>query len=42
MRISTTLPDGPHERVIEYVSPFATASREDDYRIAWGFFSDGT
>ena len=36
--LDDTLPDGPHERVIEYVAPFATASREDDYRIAWNFF----
>lgn len=36
--LDDTLPDGPHERVIEYVAPFATASREDDYRIAWDFF----
>jgi hypothetical protein len=34
-----TLPDGPHERVIEYVAPFATASREADYRIAWDYFA---
>ena len=33
-----TLPDGPHERVIEYVAPFALADRESDYRIAWEFF----
>ena len=37
--LDDTLPDGPYERVIEYVSPFATASREDDYRIAWDFFT---
>lgn len=37
--LDDTLPDGPHERVIEYVAPFATASREDDYRIAWDFFA---
>ena len=34
-----TLPDGPHQRVIEYVAPFATASREEDYSIARGFFA---
>jgi hypothetical protein len=39
--LDDTLPDGPHERVIEYVAPFATASREDDYRIAWEFFAGG-
>jgi len=37
--LDDTLPDGPHERVIEYVAPFATASREDDYCIAWDFFA---
>jgi hypothetical protein len=37
--LDDTLPDGPHQRVIEYVAPFATASREDDYRTAWDFFS---
>jgi hypothetical protein len=36
--LDDTLSDGPHERVIEYVSPFATASREDDYRSAWAYF----
>ena len=39
--LDDTLPEGPHERVIEYVAPFATASREDDYRIAWAFFEQG-
>jgi len=39
--LDDTLPDGPHERVIEYLAPFATASREDDYRIAWDFFARG-
>jgi len=36
--LDDTLPEGPHERIIEYVAPFATASREEDYRIAWAFF----
>ena len=36
--LDDTLPDGPHERVIEYVAPFALADRESDYRIAWEFF----
>lgn len=36
--LDDTLPDGPHERVIEYVAPFALADREADYRIAWAFF----
>lgn len=39
--LDDTIPDGPHQRVIEYVAPFATASREDDYRIAWTFFEQG-
>ena len=33
-----TLPNGPHQKTRRYVAPFATASREDDYRIAWDFF----
>ena len=37
--LDDTLPDGPHERVIEYVAPFGRADRETDYRIAWEFFS---
>ena len=36
--LDDTLPDGPHQRVIEYVAPFALADRETDYRIAWDFF----
>ena len=34
-----TQPGGP--RIVErrFVSPFARASREDDYRLAWDFFS---
>lgn len=41
MSVGATLPDGPHERVIEYVAPFATTSREDGYRVAWAFFEGG-
>jgi hypothetical protein len=33
-----TLPDGPHERTIEYVAPFFCPDREEDYRVAWAFF----
>lgn len=33
-----TLPGGPHQKVRRYVAPFALASREEDYRIAWEFF----
>lgn len=34
-----TLPGGPHEKVRIWTAPFALASREDDYRTAWAFFS---
>ena len=34
-----TLPGGPHQRECRWVSPFATADREADYRIAWAFFA---
>jgi hypothetical protein len=33
-----TLPNGPIERIIEYVAPFATADREQDYAVAWAEF----
>jgi hypothetical protein len=33
-----TMPGGPIERVIEYVAPFTTADREQDYRVAWAEF----
>jgi hypothetical protein len=33
-----TLPNGPHQKTRRYVAPFATSSREDDYRTAWAFF----
>lgn len=36
--LDDTLPDGPHDRVIEYIAPFALADRETDYRIAWAEF----
>lgn len=37
-----TLPGGP--RIVErrYVAPFARASREEDYRIAWAVFAEST
>jgi len=38
-RQDDTLPDGPHTITRRYVSPFATANREADYRIAWPFFA---
>jgi hypothetical protein len=33
-----TLPTGPYLKERRWVAPFARASREDDYRIAWAFF----
>jgi len=33
-----TLPTGPFDQERRYTAPFARASREDDYRIAWAFF----
>ena len=33
-----TLPGGPREVQRHYTAPFARASREDDYRVAWAFF----
>lgn len=33
-----TLPDGPHERTIEYLAPFDRCDREQDYETAWAFF----
>ena len=32
-----TLPTGPYLKERRWVAPFARASREDDYRIAWAF-----
>jgi hypothetical protein len=37
--IDDTQPGGPQTRTRTYTAPFALASREDDYRIAWDFFS---
>jgi hypothetical protein len=36
--LDDTLPNGPVERIIEYVAPFATADREHDYAVAWAEF----
>jgi hypothetical protein len=33
-----TLPTGPFQQERRFIAPFALASREDDYRIAWAFF----
>jgi hypothetical protein len=35
-----TLPGGPRQVTRTFVAPFARANREEDYRIAWTFFSD--
>lgn len=37
--IDDTLPGGPTERTRTYTAPFALASREDDYKLAWAFFA---
>ncbi len=34
-----TLPGGPVRRTIEYQAPFVRPDREEDYRVAWAFFS---
>jgi hypothetical protein len=36
--IDDTQPGGPRTRTRTYTAPFALASREEDYRIAWAFF----
>lgn len=35
-----TMPDGPVERIIEYVAPFDRCDREKDYETAWKFFEE--
>lgn len=35
-----TLPDGPRDRVIEYLAPFDSCDREADYATAWKFFDE--
>ena len=37
-----THPGGPKTRTVNYTAPFALASREVDYRIAWAFFENQT
>ncbi|NMQ26325.1 class I SAM-dependent DNA methyltransferase [Candidatus Accumulibacter phosphatis] len=37
--IDDTQPGGPQTRTRSYTAPFALASREADYRIAWDFFA---
>ncbi len=34
-----TLPDGPHERTLEYIAPFDKCDREDDYKVVWAEFN---
>ena len=36
--IDDTQPGGPQTRTRTYTAPFALASREADYRIAWDYF----
>lgn len=38
--LDDTLPGGPTERTITYTAPFFKPNREEDYRIAWDFFSN--
>lgn len=38
--IDDTLPGGPRTVERNYTAPFARANREEDYRIAWAFFSE--
>jgi len=33
-----TMPNGPHERTIEYHAPFDKCNREDDYNTVWAEF----
>ena len=37
-----TWPGGPRQVTRTFKAPFARASREDDYRTAWEFFSENT
>jgi hypothetical protein len=37
-----TLPGGPRQVTRTFKAPFARASREDDYRVAWAFFYQET
>ena len=40
--VDDTLPGGPRTVERRYVAPFALASREDDYRLAWAHFAAAT
>ena len=35
-----TQPDGPVERIIEYMAPFDRCDREEDYETSWKFFRE--
>lgn len=37
-QIDGTLYNGPRQKARSYIAPFATASREGEYRITWAFF----
>ena len=37
--LDDTLPGGPRQVTRTFKAPFARASREDDYRVAWAFFA---
>jgi hypothetical protein len=37
-----TLPTGTYSNERRWVAPFARASREEDYRLAWVFFAAQT
>jgi hypothetical protein len=36
--LDDTVPNGPIERIIQYVAPFDLCSREQDYQIVWQYF----
>ena len=38
--LDDTLPGGEVERTVEYKAPFFRPDREEDYRVAWGIFTD--
>ena len=38
--IDDAIPDGPVERVIEYIAPFDRCDREKDYETAWTYFEE--
>jgi hypothetical protein len=35
-----TVPNGPIERLIQYVAPFDLCSREEDYQTVWAYFEN--